>query len=360
MFNFFKSSEEKRQEQIAAYIDQQMSQRERSQFEAQLQNDADLREQVDAQREVKALLSQMPSLRAPRNFVLNPAVYGGKAPAPSFLESLYPKMRMATAAVSFLFVLALGAGIFLNGGANLAQQAPVAIQSEESIAAAPEPVMLEETIVIEEVVVVEEVVVEEVEVVTEVEAERAVEVEKTMVAEQEAPQVAADEAAPQAESQTEVAEESAEMSNFDDTLAEEDTMADEADMAEEAMMADDAEAGATPPEAEGESAADIVPSPRDIDVEPPEGEKLSEPPTPAPTQTLAPTPSAAPTALSSQDNQEIASRTETEVVIDEDISPEYVGNQPASPNWPAIAVWALGILTILLIASTFVIRRQID
>lgn len=115
MFNLFKSKEEKRQEQIAAYIDQEMEQTERSRFEALLRQDAELQAGLESQQTVKSLLSQIPRLKAPRNFVLNPAVYGGKAPAPSLIELLYPKMKVATAAVSFMFVILLGVGFLQSG-----------------------------------------------------------------------------------------------------------------------------------------------------------------------------------------------------------------------------------------------------
>lgn len=111
MLNLFKSKAEKRQEQVAAYIDQQMGAAERDRFEALLGADAELQAELEAQQAVKSLLRQAPRLTAPRNFTLDPAVYGGKAPAPSFIELLYPKLRLATAAASFMFVILLGIGL---------------------------------------------------------------------------------------------------------------------------------------------------------------------------------------------------------------------------------------------------------
>jgi hypothetical protein len=92
-----------------------MEQTERSRFEALLRQDAELQAGLESQQTVKSLLSQIPRLKAPRNFVLNPAVYGGKAPAPSLIELLYPKMKVATAAVSFMFVILLGVGFLQSG-----------------------------------------------------------------------------------------------------------------------------------------------------------------------------------------------------------------------------------------------------
>ncbi len=300
MFDFFKSNEKKREEQISEYIDQQMSAAERQGFETLLGQDADLREQVEAKQEVKALLSQMPKLKAPRNFVLDPAVYGGKAPAPSFIEMLYPKMRLATAAASFLFVIVLGAGLLLGGPLEAPQSAPAA-----DVAAIPAP--------------------------TEVQnAERnsaAVEVEQTIVVQTELDQAASDEAAGAS------------------LMVEEEPEA----MMGAAEVADDA--GMT------EADADIaIESPRLEEAESIEGERVIDTtplPLPDPDQ---PEDDAVVADLKVEvDPSNQALRSEPAELMLENSS----GN-PETSNWLPVTLWVLGILTALLIASTIIIGRRVD
>ena len=99
-----KSAEEKRDETITAYIDDALPPGEKSTFEAELAQDSDLRGQVEAERQLKLMLSQLPPVRAPRNFGLDPAVYGREKPTIPLFESLYPQLRTATAVAAICLV----------------------------------------------------------------------------------------------------------------------------------------------------------------------------------------------------------------------------------------------------------------
>ena len=74
--NLTKSAEEKRQEQLHAYVSDSLSEKERQQFEASLAADEALQAEVDNLQQMRQLLRQMPRRRAPRHFTLDPALYG--------------------------------------------------------------------------------------------------------------------------------------------------------------------------------------------------------------------------------------------------------------------------------------------
>ncbi len=113
MLDFFrnlrKSEAEKRQEAITAYLDDVLTAGERRRLEEQLAADPALRADLDQQRSVKLNLSRLPRSRAPRNFTLDPALYG--RPARQSSPRLYPAMRVATVLVGVFFIVAVGAEI---------------------------------------------------------------------------------------------------------------------------------------------------------------------------------------------------------------------------------------------------------
>ncbi len=133
--NLRKTEEEKRQEQLTAYIDGELSARERQAFEQELARNDALRADVDAQQQVKLMLKQAPRLRAPRNFTLDPAVYGQRtAYTPSFAERLYPQLRVATAVMAVLLVGVISLEFLSNPTAEpaMAPAANVALVTEEA------------------------------------------------------------------------------------------------------------------------------------------------------------------------------------------------------------------------------------
>lgn len=136
--NLTKSAEEKRQEAITAYLDDALSPSERERFAAQLAQDTELQAEVARERAVKQSLSQLPQRRVPRNFTLDPALYGRPAKQP--LIQAYPVLRAATGLAAFFFIFALFAGLYLNGfssqEAEMAASAPAAeaVSAGETIA----------------------------------------------------------------------------------------------------------------------------------------------------------------------------------------------------------------------------------
>lgn len=114
MFDFLrdrtKSSTEIMQEALNAYLDNALAPAERQRLERQLAQDARLRTELQQMRVLKQQLSQMPRRRVPRNFTLNPAVYGRPQRQP--LLQLYPVLQGATALAALIFILVLGLGFF--------------------------------------------------------------------------------------------------------------------------------------------------------------------------------------------------------------------------------------------------------
>lgn len=162
--NMRKSAAEKRQEAVSAYLDDALSPREKAAFEAQLRQDESLRAELEAQRSVKLLLRQMPRLRAPRNFVLDPAVYGRQAPAPiPWTTRLYPQLRAATLVATLLFAVSLTLNLApLGGGRDMAMQESDSVAVLSEPAAAPSETEAEaELFAVEEAEVVEDMAAEE-------------------------------------------------------------------------------------------------------------------------------------------------------------------------------------------------------
>lgn len=174
--NLTRTAEEKRQEALNAYLDGELRGTARDRFEADLAADPALRAEVAQLRAVKEQVGQLPRVRAPRNYTLDPAVYGAPVAAPGF--NLYPAMRLATVLTAFFFVLALGLE-FIPG-----QLGGTAENAADTVALS-EPAEGE---------VMEEFAVEEMEAPREVSGELAPETARTAGEED-----AAEEVAPQAE-----------------------------------------------------------------------------------------------------------------------------------------------------------------
>lgn len=123
--NLTKSAEEKRQETIAAYLDEALTNRARQQFEQEMAQDETLRLAVEQLLLIKQSLRQLPQREVPRNFILDPAQYGRPARQP--WVQAYPVLRAATAMTAFFLIFAFAAGIFTNlGGAEPTTSFPAA------------------------------------------------------------------------------------------------------------------------------------------------------------------------------------------------------------------------------------------
>jgi len=118
---------------LSAYLDGQLSPRERRQVETRLQARAEFRAALEELRQTRLILRSLPKRRAPRSFTLTPAMLeslGGKRTKP---RGAYPFFRLASALASFLLVmtflgdLAIGATI-----RNLATSRGAAPRAAES------------------------------------------------------------------------------------------------------------------------------------------------------------------------------------------------------------------------------------
>jgi len=74
--NLTKSDEERRQEVLTAYLDDNLSPKDKQQFEQLLYSDESLRRDLEQQRSIKQAMAQLPRMRAPRSFTLDPSLYG--------------------------------------------------------------------------------------------------------------------------------------------------------------------------------------------------------------------------------------------------------------------------------------------
>jgi len=121
MFDFLKnlrkSEAEKSQEAITAYLDDALTAGDRQRLEQQMAADPALRADLEQQRLIKLNISRLPQARAPRNFTLDPALYG--RPVRQSNARLYPAMRVATVLVGVFFIIAVGAEILTFDGRTL-------------------------------------------------------------------------------------------------------------------------------------------------------------------------------------------------------------------------------------------------
>lgn len=146
--NLTKSAEEKRQERLNAYLDGELSARELQQFEQELAQDRELQAEVETLRQVQMSVSQLPRMKAPRNYTLDPAIYGQPVAQPS--RPLYPALRLATALTAFFFVLAVALDLLTPIGALEESVAMLAAPQEAQVgevageAAPPAAVLMEE------------------------------------------------------------------------------------------------------------------------------------------------------------------------------------------------------------------------
>jgi hypothetical protein len=101
-------------EALSAYLDGQLSSRDRTRLEESLKERAELRAALDELRRTHLVLRSQAGMRAPRNFILTPEMAGIKRARPA-LSPLFPVMRFATVLAAAIFVLVL-AGDFLTRG----------------------------------------------------------------------------------------------------------------------------------------------------------------------------------------------------------------------------------------------------
>ncbi len=110
--NLTKTDKEKRQEFLTAYLDDSLSPKDRRHFEQWLEDDDALRADLEQQRAIKDAISQLPRVRAPRSFTLDPSLYGRPSAQPGL--QLYPALRVATVLAMFVFIALISIDVFVS------------------------------------------------------------------------------------------------------------------------------------------------------------------------------------------------------------------------------------------------------
>ncbi len=129
-------------ELLSAYLDGELNDTERAALEARLEADPALRAELEALRRTIALVRALPELRAPRNYTLDPAVYGRKPAAPLHVI-MFPRAnvrRLLIAAASVMLVFVAVVALLTNN-----TQAPARDEPAGQIAAVPTPTLRVET-----------------------------------------------------------------------------------------------------------------------------------------------------------------------------------------------------------------------
>lgn len=162
--NLTKSSAEKRQEQLQAYVSGALDSKARTQFEALLADDPILQAELSEYQELRSRFLQLPQRRVPRNFMLDPSLYARPEPQPLF--QLVPAMRVATVLTAVFLVIAIGADFVTqtaNRAANDVAMAPMALEEGEAAldADSMEAAGAEIAATVQDVEVVEQAVEEE-------------------------------------------------------------------------------------------------------------------------------------------------------------------------------------------------------
>ena len=137
MFDFLRnlgrSEEEKQQEMLSAYLDGELTPEERDRLEQQLGQDNELRDMLAQMQFWQQQMHDLPTRRVPRNFTLDPALYG-RPQQRQFLGNAYPALRTATALTAFLLVIALAANVYMS---SLSPDAPSQMALSSRLETAP-------------------------------------------------------------------------------------------------------------------------------------------------------------------------------------------------------------------------------
>ena len=103
-------------EQLSAYVDGELNEEQARQVEARITGDADLRVALQELKNTHKLVSDLPTVRPPKNFTLSPEMAGiGRG------LNLFPLFRFATVIATSAFAVLVGAdALLLRGGGLLA------------------------------------------------------------------------------------------------------------------------------------------------------------------------------------------------------------------------------------------------
>ena len=140
---------EQRDEQLSAYLDNDLGAEERARLEAQLAADSGLRVELEALRRTVVLVRDMPPVHLPRNFILPRTAETHLQPAQAArprLAWVAPLLTAATAVVSLLFVVVLAGDLLFLGDGRMAFVPASETQFMEAPQVAMEPSPVSEAI----------------------------------------------------------------------------------------------------------------------------------------------------------------------------------------------------------------------
>lgn len=89
---------------LSAYIDDQLSSKEKAALEARLEKEDDLQKALEELRQTKTLLRMLPDKRVPHNFTLSPDMVADRLPAAS---RLFPLFSLSSALATVLLVISI-------------------------------------------------------------------------------------------------------------------------------------------------------------------------------------------------------------------------------------------------------------
>ncbi|MEJ2754054.1 MAG: zf-HC2 domain-containing protein, partial [Chloroflexota bacterium] len=99
MFDFIRnlgrSEEQRQQEALSAFLDGELAPDEIARVEQDLASNSNLREELAEMQLWKSQMRDLPARRVPRNFTLDPGIYGRPQRRP--FAGAYPVLRTATA-----------------------------------------------------------------------------------------------------------------------------------------------------------------------------------------------------------------------------------------------------------------------
>jgi anti-sigma factor RsiW len=124
-------------ELLSAYLDDELTDREKEMLEQRLARENALRAELDDLRETVALVSDLPRLKAPRNFTLDPAVYG--RPVRQRLFTLAFALRFSGALGAAASIVLIMLAVLLTQGGSEKSSLSSEHQSAESPQVAMQP-----------------------------------------------------------------------------------------------------------------------------------------------------------------------------------------------------------------------------
>ncbi len=105
-------------ELLSAYLDGELSNRERISLEQRLNRDPDLRTALDELRNTIAMVHDLPRLKAPRNFTLDPAIYSRPVPWWKRLFTINNTLQLSGALGAVAAILIIASAFLFNGDAD--------------------------------------------------------------------------------------------------------------------------------------------------------------------------------------------------------------------------------------------------